>query len=67
METIKILLGIGETLAGKLLTYDALDEEFRTLNLRRDPSCPACADESQPPKIVEYDQYCAPGGTVHRS
>ena len=67
METIKILLGIGETLAGKLLTYDALDEEFRKLNLHRDPACPACADEARPPRIVEYDQYCTPGGTVHRS
>ncbi|HDL48934.1 MAG TPA: molybdopterin-synthase adenylyltransferase MoeB [Actinobacteria bacterium] len=67
METLKILLGIGETLTGKLLTYDALEEDFRTLNLYRDPACPACADESQPPKIVEYDHYCTPAGTVPRT
>lgn len=66
-EAIKMLLDIGETLVGKLLTYDALEEEFRTLNLHRDPSCPACADEAHPPKIVEYDHYCAPVGNVTRS
>ncbi|NIA24106.1 MAG: molybdopterin-synthase adenylyltransferase MoeB [Gammaproteobacteria bacterium] len=65
-ETIKVLLDIGETLAGKLLTYDALEQEFRTLRLHRDPSCPACADENRPPKIVQYDQYCVSAGTVAR-
>jgi molybdopterin/thiamine biosynthesis adenylyltransferase/rhodanese-related sulfurtransferase len=65
-ETIKLLLGIGEPLIGKLLTYDALDQDFRLLNLRRDPTCPACADEAQPPRIVEYDQWCRPAGTVAR-
>jgi len=67
METIKLLLGIGEPLIGKLLTYDALEEEFRQLKLRRNPDCPACADEARPPVIVEYDQYCTPAGSVARA
>lgn len=67
MEAIKILLGIGEPLVGKLLTYDALTEDFRTLKLRRNPDCVACADESRPPAIVEYDQYCMPAGSVSRT
>ena len=67
MEAIKILLGIGEPLVGKLLTYDALTQDFRTLKLRRNPDCPACADESRPPAIVEYDQYCMPAGSVSRT
>ena len=67
MEAIKILLGIGEPLVGKLLTYDALTEEFRTLKVRRNPNCPACADETRPPAIVEYDQYCMPAGSVART
>ena len=67
METLKILLGIGETLNGRLLSYDGLDQEFRTLKVRRDPSCPACSDEEHPPRIVEYDQFCVPAGTVDRA
>jgi molybdopterin/thiamine biosynthesis adenylyltransferase/rhodanese-related sulfurtransferase len=67
MEAIKILLGIGEPLVGKLLTYDALTQDFRTLKLRRNPDCLACADESRPPAIVEYDQYCMPAGSVTRT
>ncbi len=66
METLKLLLGIGETLAGRLLSYDGLSQEFRTLNIRRDPSCPACSDETHPPAIVEYDQSCTPAGVVAR-
>ena len=67
METLKILLGIGDTLSGRLLSYDALSQEFMTLKARRDPSCPACSDEDSPPQIVEYDQFCVPAGTVSRA
>ncbi len=66
MEAIKLLLGIGEPLVGRLLTYDALTEEFRTLNIRRDPACPACSDEDFPPRLVEYDDLCTPAGSVAR-
>jgi molybdopterin/thiamine biosynthesis adenylyltransferase len=66
VETIKLILGIGESLVGKLLTYDSLDQEFRLLNVRRDPACPACADEALPPRIVEYDHLCRPAGTSVR-
>ncbi|MDP8957728.1 MAG: molybdopterin-synthase adenylyltransferase MoeB [Actinomycetota bacterium] len=66
METLKLLLGVGESLVGRLLTYDALEEEFRTLRLRRDPGCPGCSDEEQPPRLVEYDQSCRPAGSVAR-
>ena len=62
-EAIKLLLGIGEPLIGKLLTYDALDQDFRLLRFHRDPDCPACADEAHPPRIVEYDAQCLPAGT----
>jgi molybdopterin/thiamine biosynthesis adenylyltransferase/rhodanese-related sulfurtransferase len=67
MEAIKLILGIGEPLVGRLLTYDALTQEFRQLKLRRNPSCPACADETMPPAIVEYDQLCTPAGSVARA
>jgi molybdopterin/thiamine biosynthesis adenylyltransferase/rhodanese-related sulfurtransferase len=65
-ETIKLLLGIGDPLIGKLLTYEALEQDFRTLRFRRDPDCPACGDETQPPRIVEYDDLCRPAGSVAR-
>lgn len=61
LEVIKLILGIGDSLVGRLLTYDALEQDFRTLRLRRNPACPACGDEYSPPPLVDYDQYCLPG------
>ena len=66
VEAIKLLLGIGDTLVGRLLTYDALTQEFLDLKIRRNPDCPACGDESMPPRIVEYDATCAYEGAVAR-
>jgi molybdopterin/thiamine biosynthesis adenylyltransferase/rhodanese-related sulfurtransferase len=66
VETLKLLLGIGEPLSGRLLTYDALAQEFLTLRVQRDPACPACADESRVPALVDYDDACRPGGLVAR-
>ena len=60
-EAIKLVLGIGDTLAGRLLVYDALKTRFRELKLRRDPRCPTCGDgvdRAQIP-LVDYDQFCA--------
>ena len=60
-EAIKLLLGLGDTLAGRLLVYDALKTRFRELKLRRDPSCPTCGDgvdRSQIP-LIDYEQFCA--------
>ncbi|MFH1331196.1 MAG: molybdopterin-synthase adenylyltransferase MoeB [Actinomycetota bacterium] len=65
-EALKLLLGIGEPLVGRLLTYDALAQEFLTLRVRRDPVCRACADESRVPDLVEYDDTCRPGGLLPR-
>ena len=67
VETIKLLLGIGDSLVGRLLTYDALGQEFMDLTIRRNPDCPACADESMPPRIVEYDATCTYEGPVART
>jgi molybdopterin/thiamine biosynthesis adenylyltransferase/rhodanese-related sulfurtransferase len=60
METIKILLGLGEPLVGRLLAYDALEEEFRVFKVRRDPACPACGENAGPIVIAEYDELCMP-------
>ena len=60
LETIKLLLGIGEPLIGRLLAYDSLEETFRTFNVRRDPECPACGPNAGPIVIAEYDELCMP-------
>jgi molybdopterin/thiamine biosynthesis adenylyltransferase/rhodanese-related sulfurtransferase len=60
VEAIKILLGIGETLEGRLLAYDALEESFRTFKVHRDPQCPACGPDAAPIVIAEYDDLCMP-------
>ena len=60
VEAVKLLLGIGEPLVGRLLAYDALAEEFRTFKVRRDPSCPACGSDAGEIVIAEYDQLCMP-------
>jgi molybdopterin/thiamine biosynthesis adenylyltransferase/rhodanese-related sulfurtransferase len=60
VETIKLILDLGEPLVGRLLTYDSLDESFRTFKVRRDPACPACGEDAGPIVIAEYDDLCMP-------
>ena len=60
VEAIKVLLGIGEPLVGRLLAYDALEGTFRTFRLNRDPECPACSVPKEQLVIAEYDQLCMP-------
>jgi sulfur-carrier protein adenylyltransferase/sulfurtransferase len=60
LEAVKILLGIGETLEGRLLAYDALEETFRTFKVHRDPACPACGPDAGELVIAEYDELCMP-------
>jgi adenylyltransferase/sulfurtransferase len=56
-EAIKLLLGIGETLAGRLLLVDALTMRFRTLTLSRDPACPACGT-GEIRELIDYEAFC---------
>src|SRR6516162_2097486 len=60
METIKILLGLGDPLVGRLLAYDALEESFRTFKVNRDPQCAACSIPKEQVVIAEYDELCMP-------
>jgi adenylyltransferase/sulfurtransferase len=57
-EAIKLIIGAGETLAGRLLLFDALQMSFRTLKLRRDPACPICGDAPTIKALIDYDQFC---------
>jgi molybdopterin/thiamine biosynthesis adenylyltransferase/rhodanese-related sulfurtransferase len=60
MEAIKLLLGLGDPLIGRLLAYDALEESFRTFKVNRDPECPACGENAADIVIAEYDELCMP-------
>lgn len=58
-ETVKLILGIGETLSGRLLQFDALAMRFRETRLRPDPDCVVCAAEREFPGYIDYQQFCA--------
>jgi molybdopterin/thiamine biosynthesis adenylyltransferase/rhodanese-related sulfurtransferase len=60
MEALKLILGLGDPLVGRLLTYDALETSFRTFRVRRDPNCPACGEHAGEIVIAEYDELCMP-------
>ena len=58
VEAIKLIVGIGEPLIGRLLHFDALKVKFRELNLRRDPQCPVCGENPTIFSPIDYDQFC---------
>jgi molybdopterin/thiamine biosynthesis adenylyltransferase/rhodanese-related sulfurtransferase len=58
-EALKLILGLGDPLNGRLLTLDALATTFRTLKLRRDPTCPVCSEGAKKIEYIDYEQFCA--------
>ena len=57
-EAVKLILGIGEPLVGRLLLYDALGMRFRELKLRKNPECPICGDHRTITRLIDYYQFC---------
>jgi len=57
-EAVKLILGVGEPLIGRLMLYDALAMRFRELKLRRNPECPACGDHPTITKLIDYQEFC---------
>ena len=57
-ETVKLIMGIGESLASRLLLIDALDMEFRTVKVRRNPDCPLCGDSPTVTELIDYEAFC---------
>jgi sulfur-carrier protein adenylyltransferase/sulfurtransferase len=57
-ETVKLLLGIGEPLIGRLLLYDALTMRFREMKLRKDPNCPVCGENPTVTELIDYQEFC---------
>jgi adenylyltransferase/sulfurtransferase len=65
-EVVKVILGIGEPLIGRLLLVDALSMEFRVVRTRRNPGCPLCGDNPSVTELMDYDVFCGlvlPGDT----
>jgi adenylyltransferase/sulfurtransferase len=58
VEAIKLILGHGEPLVGKLLIYDALSNEFTTVKLRWDPDCPVCGKHPTVTELIDYEAFC---------
>lgn len=61
VETVKILLGIGDPLVGRLMVYDALDQRFTELKIERDPACPCCGDDAAEIEYIDYGVLCSTG------
>jgi molybdopterin/thiamine biosynthesis adenylyltransferase/rhodanese-related sulfurtransferase len=62
-EAMKWILGVGDTLAGRLLIIDALSMQFRTVTVQRDPECPACGTR-EIRELIDYDEFCGVRGVV---
>jgi len=65
LETIKLILGRGRPLIGRLLLFDALDLKFRELKLRKNPECPVCGAHPSVTKLIDYEQFCGIRGEEH--
>ena len=59
VEAIKLILGKGSPLVGRLLMFEALETRFRQMKLRRDPACPMCGDEAEFTGYIDYEEFCA--------
>ena len=57
-EVVKIILGKGETLVGRLILFDALEMKFREMKLRKDKDCPICGENPTIKKLIDYEQFC---------
>jgi len=67
METIKLIIGQGQTLIGRLLVFDALAMKFRELKLRKSPDCPVCGAHPTITRLIDYEQFCGIRGEEHTS
>ena len=63
-ETAKLILGVGTSLASRLLLIDALDMEFRTVKVRRNPDCPLCGDHPTVTELIDYEAFCGVPNTA---
>lgn len=57
-EAIKLILGIGNPMVGRMMLYDALDMEFNTIKVRKDPNCPVCSIHADEVELIDYEMFC---------
>ncbi len=57
-EVLKLILGAGEVLKGRLMIYEALEMEFKNIKVQRDPDCPVCGDHPTITKLIDYEEFC---------
>jgi len=57
-EAVKLILGIGEPLVGRLLTYNALEVDFKLFNIKKDPECPVCGENPSIKELIDYEEFC---------
>jgi adenylyltransferase/sulfurtransferase len=57
-EAVKLLLGIGEPLVGRLMVYDGLEMDYRTVRVRKDPNCVVCGEQPTVTELIDYDDFC---------
>jgi len=58
VETLKLILGVGKPLAGRLLHFDALNMKFREFKLQKDPRCPVCGENPTITELIDYEEFC---------
>ncbi len=67
-EGIKLLTGIGEPLIGRMQLYDALEQRWQTVKVKKDPNCPVCGDNPSVSELIDYEQFCGvPANDHHRT
>ena len=59
LEAVKLILGKGDSLVGRLLHFNTLTMEINTLKLRRDPNCPMCGDNPTIKELIDYEEFCS--------
>ncbi len=64
-EALKLIIGAGETLTGRLLLFDALHTTFDEVNVKKDPGCPVCGDSPSITEYIDYVEFCTSTGPVH--
>ena len=67
VEAVKLIIGAGEPLVGKLLMIDTLDQSYRTLNVQRDATCPLCGDHPTVTELIDYEHFCGLPSTTQAS
>src|SRR6202007_378073 len=58
IQTSKLIIGIGDSVIGRLVSFDALKLRFREFKIRKDPNCPICGDHPTIHELIDYDQFC---------